>query len=102
MADFFDRLRSDHKIAESLKLCADIDERAMRDALRTKLSLHFSGLDQTDESLRVILGYRERPVDAAIAQTPAAGASDGRADNTMGPRPRAAAGHRDRWADEGN
>ena len=67
MADFFDRLRSDHKIVESLKLCADIDERSLRDALRAKLSLHFSGLDQTDESLRVILGYRLTSTPTAIS-----------------------------------
>jgi hypothetical protein len=85
MADFFDRLRSDHKIAESLKLCADIDEGAMRDALRAKLSLHFSGLDQTDESLRVILGYRERGIDPRDVQTTTPTASDGRANTTMDP-----------------
>lgn len=85
MAEFFDRLRSDHKIGESLKLCADIDERSMRDALRAKLSLHFSGLDQTDESLRVILGYRDKAVEAANEQTGITPGSDGRANNTMDP-----------------
>lgn len=48
MSEFFDRLRSDRKLEESLRLCDAIDDRAMRDALKVRLSLFFSGLENSD------------------------------------------------------
>ena len=48
MSDFFDRLRSDRKLEESLKLCDSIDESMMRNALKVRLSLFFSGLEAGD------------------------------------------------------
>ena len=48
MSDFFDRLRSDRKLEESLKLCDSIDEPLMRNALKVRLSLFFSGLESGD------------------------------------------------------
>lgn len=55
MADFFDRLRADRKIEEALKLCDAIDDEVIQNGLRTKLALHFSGLDNSDETLKMIL-----------------------------------------------
>jgi hypothetical protein len=48
MSEFFDRLRSDRKLEESLKLCESIDEPLMRNALKVRLSLFFSGLEAGD------------------------------------------------------
>ena len=45
MSEFFDRLRSDRKLEESLKLCDSIDNDLMRNSVKVKLSLYFSGLD---------------------------------------------------------
>jgi len=57
MAEFFDRLRDDHKIEESLRLCEQIDDPSMRNALRTKLSLHFADIDGSSELLSQILQH---------------------------------------------
>jgi hypothetical protein len=51
------RLRTDRKIEEALRLCDGIEDEAIRNALRTKLALHFAGLDGTDGTLQMILGY---------------------------------------------
>lgn len=60
MSDFFDRLRSDRKLEESLKLCDAIDEPIMRNALKVRLSLFFSGLEAGDpvatEIIRLSVG----------------------------------------------
>jgi hypothetical protein len=45
MSEFFDRLRADRKLEESLKLCDTIDDPIMRNSLKVKLSLYFSGLE---------------------------------------------------------
>ncbi len=48
MSEFFDRLRSDRKLEESLKLCESINDPLMRNALKVRLSLFFSGLEAGD------------------------------------------------------
>ncbi|BCT67320.1 hypothetical protein [Nitrosospira sp. NRS527] len=62
MSDFFDKLRSDRKLEESLKLCETIDSAQMRNALKLKLSLFFSGLDNTDQIALEILRLTNTPV----------------------------------------
>ena len=47
MSEFFDRLRSDRKLEESLKLCDSIDNELMRDSVKVKLSFYFSGLEDS-------------------------------------------------------
>jgi len=47
MSEFFDKLRSDRKLEESLKLCESIDNDHMRNSVKVKLSLYFSGLDDS-------------------------------------------------------
>ena len=56
MAEFFDRLRTDRKLEEALRLCGEIHDDQMRDALRVRLSLHFSGVGTTDDFLPIIRG----------------------------------------------
>ncbi len=60
MAEFFDRLRADRKIEEALRLCDEISDKAMCDALRVKLSLHFADIGGSEESLAQILTYGQR------------------------------------------
>ncbi len=47
MSDFFDKLRQDRKLEESLKLCESIDDPFFRNSLKLKLSLYFSGLEDS-------------------------------------------------------
>lgn len=47
MSEFFDRLRQDRKLEESLKLSDSIDDKFLRNAVKTKLSLFFSGLEDS-------------------------------------------------------
>ncbi len=67
MSDFFDKLRQDKKLEESLKLCASIDNEFMRNALRIKLSLYFSGLEDSyniaSEIIRIEKGERSSDSD---------------------------------------
>lgn len=55
MADFFDRLRTDRKLEESLKLCDATSNSILQDALRVRLALHFSGIGNSDQALKDIL-----------------------------------------------
>lgn len=55
MADFFDRLRTDRKLEESLKLCNATSNSVLQDALRVRLALHFSGISNSDQALKDIL-----------------------------------------------
>ncbi|XCN74744.1 MAG: hypothetical protein Q3M24_08375 [Candidatus Electrothrix aestuarii] len=55
MADFFDRLRTDRKLEESLKLCNATSNSVLQDALRVRLALHFSGIDNSEQALKDIL-----------------------------------------------
>lgn len=55
MSEFFDRLRSDRKLEESLKLCESIDNEILRSSLKVKLSLYFSGLENSDEIAKEII-----------------------------------------------
>jgi hypothetical protein len=47
MSEFFDRLRHDRKLEESLNLCNSIDDWFFRNSVKVKLSLYFSGLDDS-------------------------------------------------------
>lgn len=49
MSEFFDKLRSDRNHEESLKLCETIDNTHMRNALKLRLSLFFSGLADSEQ-----------------------------------------------------
>lgn len=63
MSEFFDRLRSDRKLEESLKLCDSIDNEPMRNALKVKLSMYFAGIEKSDEItseiISIITGNRK-------------------------------------------
>jgi len=56
MSEFFDKLRIDRKLEESLKLCNDIHNPDLRDRLRTLIALSFSEVKPRDELLASILG----------------------------------------------
>jgi heme/copper-type cytochrome/quinol oxidase subunit 4 len=55
MADFFDRLRADRKLDESIRLCDSIDNEFMRNSVKAKLCLYFSGLEDSYNIARDIL-----------------------------------------------
>lgn len=55
MSEFFDRLRSDRKLEESLKLCENIDNEIMRNSLKVTLSLNFAGIDGAEAMARDII-----------------------------------------------
>ena len=55
MSEFFDRLRSDRKLEESLKLCDSINDALMKNALKVRLSLFFSGLEASDSVVTEII-----------------------------------------------
>lgn len=56
MSEFFDKLRIDRKLEESLRLCNDIHNPDLRDRLRTLIALNFSDVKPNDELLASILG----------------------------------------------
>lgn len=56
MSEFFDKLRIDRKLKESLRLCGDIHNPDLRDRLRTMIALNFSDVAPKDEILAAILG----------------------------------------------
>src|SRR5208283_3803426 len=56
MSEFFDKLRADRKLEESLKLCNDIHNPDLRDRLRTLIALNFSDVKPTEAILSSILG----------------------------------------------
>lgn len=56
MVDFFDRLRSDKKLEESLRLAAAIDDKQLRSRLNTLISLHFADIKPTDSFLTSVFG----------------------------------------------
>lgn len=58
MSEFFDKLRIDRKLEESLRLCNDIENRDLRDRLRTLIALNFSAGDPGNELLASILGVQ--------------------------------------------
>lgn len=43
MTEFFDKLRTDKKFIEALRMCECIEDKKIKDELRVKLSLHFAG-----------------------------------------------------------
>jgi hypothetical protein len=65
MADFFDRLRADRKLEESLKLCDATSDSVLQDALRMRLALHFSGIDNSEQALKDILTLTKPHQEAA-------------------------------------
>lgn len=55
MSEFFEKLRADRRLDESLKLCDAIDNKFMRNALKVKLSLDFSGLEDSHNIAKDII-----------------------------------------------
>lgn len=73
MAEFFDRLRTDRKLEEALRLCDEINDGKIRDALRVRLSLHFSGIGTTADFIPIIHGQsgsHELPPCQELDKTP--------------------------------
>lgn len=59
MVDFFDRLRSDRKLEESLKLAVNIQDPELKSRLYALLSLNFAETKPTDSFLLAFLGINE-------------------------------------------
>lgn len=47
MTEFFDKLRADTDIQNSLDLCNSIENCQIKDRLKVKLSLHYAGIDES-------------------------------------------------------
>lgn len=56
MVDFFDRLRNDRKLEESLKLASGIEQADLRSRLNALLSLSFADIKTNDGFLASLLG----------------------------------------------
>jgi hypothetical protein len=70
MSEFFDKLRADRKLEESLRLCNDITNPDLRDRLRTLIALNFSGVNPKNELLTSILGVESlKEENSETAQT---------------------------------
>lgn len=54
MANFFDKLRTDRKIEESLKLCDEIPDEYLRSKLKLILSLHFAEITPSDAIISMV------------------------------------------------
>ncbi len=57
MANFFEKLRADRKIEESLKLCDEIPDEFLRSKLKLVLSLHFAEITPSDNIISMV--FRE-------------------------------------------
>jgi hypothetical protein len=57
MANFFEKLRADRKIEESLKLCDEIPDDYLRSKLKLVLSLHFAEITPSDNIISMV--FRE-------------------------------------------
>ena len=70
MSEFFDRLRSDRKLEESLKLCESIDNEILRNSLKVRLSLYFAGLDNSDGIATEIIRMVGKEKDKKTSSNP--------------------------------
>jgi hypothetical protein len=70
MSEFFDRLRVDRKLSESLKLCDAIDDSNMKNSLRVTLALYFAGLEQIHETAKGIVEIRAKSPNVPGAAKP--------------------------------
>ena len=59
MVDFFDRLRNDRKLEESLRLAVGIQDAELKSRLHTLLSLSFAEIEPTNGFLSSMLGIRD-------------------------------------------
>jgi hypothetical protein len=69
MSEFFDRLRQDRKLEEALKLCESVDDTFFRNALKVKLSLFFSGLEDSYNIASEIIRLGRDGSDADLSVT---------------------------------
>ena len=59
MMEFFEKLRLDRQQLESRKLCEEIQDPGIKDALRVNLSLHYAGIEKShDVSKAIVEGTR--------------------------------------------
>ena len=69
MVDFFDRLRNDQKLEESLRLAVAIEDPELKGRLHTLLSLSFADIKPTDGFLSSMLGMQQKDVEAGPKST---------------------------------
>ncbi len=93
MSEFFDKLRVDRKLEESLRLCNEIHNPDLRDRLRTLIALNFSDVNPEDELLASILGVdlvKQIPPDISELQRRSAvgrGGAEPSHGSALGPTP---------------
>lgn len=73
MSEFFDKLRTDRKLDESLRLVAEVPDETLKSRLQVVLSLNFADVKLNDEALRNLLDTtgRESP-QPSVTRTPIA------------------------------
>lgn len=79
MSDFFDKLRVDRKLEESLRLAKDIHNPDLRDRLQTLIALNFSDVKPADGLLASLLGVEMHQLKPVTAVTEADMDKSGRA-----------------------
>jgi hypothetical protein len=72
MQEFFDSLRKDRKLEESLKLADKVEDKDLQSKVQAQLALHFAEINHSDALLSALLGLHlpaieplVRPVNAA-------------------------------------
>jgi hypothetical protein len=70
MAAFFDKLRTDRKLDESLKLVSEIQDATLRGRLQMLLSINFAGVQVDNSTLLSLVGVPGMTVQSYAAATP--------------------------------
>lgn len=63
MSTFFDKLRTDRKIEESLKLADGITDELLKSKLKMILSLHFAEIVTSESIVSIIFKELQKPID---------------------------------------
>jgi hypothetical protein len=77
MVDFFDRLRNDRKLDESLRLAAGISDPILQNRLHSLLALNFAEIKPTDGFLSSVLGIGAQTMNQTTAQVGVSNTSEG-------------------------
>ena len=69
MADFFEKLRTDRKLDESLKLVAEVPDTTLRSRLQVVLSLNFAEVKLNDAALQNLLDTRVKGTEIPAVES---------------------------------
>ena len=77
MVDFFDRLRNDRKLDESLKLATGISDPVLQSRLHILLALYFADIKPTDNFLSSVLGIGSQTANNSVPQVELSNSENG-------------------------